>query len=293
MKATAGLAIAVIASSFAFGTPVNFAAATTVASDGKTKINLAGRQRMLSQRMAKAACFAHLEIQPADHLKMLDDAHTLFVQTLEGLKKGDADQGMLPENNPEIVNDLAQVAQLWAGFQAVNEDILAKKTISDDQLSEISEINLPVLRQMHKTVGTIEKVYGSSGEVHPALALALNVSGRQRMLSQKASKEFCLVVAGVDVENSRAALKDTVELFEASLSGLINGDAAKALAPAPTPEILAQLQLVQQMWDPLHAIFLKVVEGDDASEDEINVIATNNNALLVEMNKAVFMYNAL
>ncbi|MEO1111704.1 MAG: type IV pili methyl-accepting chemotaxis transducer N-terminal domain-containing protein [Pseudomonadota bacterium] len=293
MKATAVLAIAVIASSFAFGTPVNFAAATTVASDGKTKINLAGRQRMLSQRMAKAACFAHLEIQPADHLKMLDDAHTLFVQTLEGLKKGDADQGMLPENNPEIVNDLAQVAQLWAGFQAVNEDILAKKTISDDQLSEISEINLPVLRQMHKTVGTIEKVYGSSGEVHPALALALNVSGRQRMLSQKASKEFCLVVAGVDVENSRAALKDTVELFEASLSGLINGDAAKALAPAPTPEILAQLQLVQQMWDPLHAIFLKVVEGDDASEDEINVIATNNNALLVEMNKAVFMYNAL
>lgn len=293
MKTTAVLAIAVIASSFAFGPPVNFAEATTVASDGKTKINLAGRQRMLSQRMAKAACFAHLEIQPADHFKMLNDAHTLFAQTLEGLKKGDADQGMLPENNPEIVDDLAEVAQLWAGFQAVNEDILTRKTVSDDQLSEISKINLPVLRQMHKTVGTIEKVYGSSGEVHPALALALNVSGRQRMLSQKASKEFCLVVAGVDVETSRAALKDTVELFEASLSGLINGDAAKALAPAPTPEILAQLQLVQQMWEPLHTVFLKVVAGDDASADEIDVIATNNNALLVEMNKAVFMYNAL
>lgn len=293
MKTTAVLAIALVASSFAFVTPTSFAAATTVAADAKTKINLAGRQRMLSQRMAKAACFAHLEIQPAGHFKMLDDAHTLFVQTLDGLKNGDADQGMLPENNPEIVNDLAKVAQLWAGFQTVNEEILANATISGDQLSEISQINLPVLRQMHKTVGTIEKVYGSSGEVHPALALALNVSGRQRMLSQKASKEFCLVVAGVDVETSRAALKDTVELFEASLSGLINGDAAKALAPAPTPEILAQLQLVQQLWEPLHEIFQKVVEGNEASADEVDVIATNNNSLLVEMNKAVFMYNAL
>ena len=101
------------------------------------------------------------------------------------------------------------------------------------------------------------------------------------------------MVAGVDAETSRAALKDTVELFEASLSGLINGDAAKALAPAPTPEILAQLQLVQQKWEPLHAIFLKVVDGDEASADEIDLIATNNNTLLIEMNKAVFMYNAL
>ena len=55
-------------------------------------------------------------------------------------------------------------------------------------MEQIAGINLPVLNQMHKTVGVIEKVYGSSGTVHPALALALNVSGRQRMLSQKAAR---------------------------------------------------------------------------------------------------------
>ncbi|MEM8914647.1 MAG: hypothetical protein AAGC83_02360, partial [Pseudomonadota bacterium] len=84
-----------------------------------------------------------------------------------------------------------------------------------------------------------------------------------------------------------------VELFSTSLTGLINGDAANALAPAPTPDILAQLQKVQAMWGPLASAFQSVISGQAPSDSEIALVAKDNNPLLVEMNKAVFMYNAL
>lgn len=265
----------------------------TAASDGKTKINLSGRQRMLSQRMAKAACFASLDVQTEQHLTMLGDAHGLFERTLTGLSSGDVEQGLLPESNPDILQGLNRVRQMWEPFRSANETILGTNSVDADALGEIASVNGAVLTNMHETVGIIETVYGSSGTVHPALALALNVSGRQRMLTQKASKEFCLVVAGYDVETNRANLQQTVSLFSTSLNGLIYGDPANALAAAPTPQIMEQLQKVQEMWTPLEAILLSTANGNTPSAADIEKIATDNNPLLVEMNAAVFMYNNL
>lgn len=269
------------------------AAAIDAASDGKTKINLSGRQRMLSQRMAKAVCFSAVNVQPENHLGMLKDAHALFQRTLDGLSSGDEAQGMLPENDPEIVANLAEVSALWADYRMVNELIMSSGGVTEAQLATVARVNVPVLKQMHKTVGVIEKVYGSSGDVHPALALALNISGRQRMLSQKASKEFCLIGAEIDVDANRAALRETVQLFTRSLDGLIVGDPAIALAPAPTPEIQAQLVKVRDMWGPLHKVFLRVINGNAPTPEEMDMVATANNPVLKEMNTAVFMYNEL
>ena len=42
---------------------------------------------------------------------------------------------------------------------------------------------------MNKAVGFMDKAYGA-GLIHPDLAHAINVAGRQRMLSQKALKEY-------------------------------------------------------------------------------------------------------
>ena len=269
------------------------ALATAAAADTKAKINLSGRQRMLTQQMAKAACFAAIAVQPAQHLAMLGKAHGLFERTLAGLREGDPDQGLEPESNIEVLVNLDQVTTLWGGFRSVNQEILGGGEASEDQLQTIGRVNLPLLRQMHKTVGTIQKVYGSTGSVHPALALAINVSGRQRMLSQKASKEFCFVLAGIEPDANRTALAATVALFTESLEGLIAGDPAKALAPAPSEEIRAQLEQVRALWQPLQDLMLRAAEGGTPSAEEIAAVASQNMPVLKAMNAAVQLYSRL
>ncbi|MEL7012261.1 MAG: type IV pili methyl-accepting chemotaxis transducer N-terminal domain-containing protein [Pseudomonadota bacterium] len=296
-----------IAAAFAMPLPIIFAPATfapaifspayasnvPAAEDGKRKINLSGRQRMLSQRMAKAACFASIDVQTDTHLQQVSDAHALFDRTLHGLRDGDTEQGMNPEKAPRILEELAGVEELWITYGASVASAANSAEAAQAALPQIAELNLPVLRQMNKTVGEFERHYGGAGDIHPVLALALNISGRQRMLSQKASKEFCLILAGRDVASNREALAETVALFETSLNGLKDGNEEMGLPPAPTDEIYAQLQRVSDLWGPLKTIFDATVAGATPNAGDIEQVARDNNPLLKEMNEAVWMYDQL
>lgn len=265
----------------------------TSAEDGKRKINLSGRQRMLSQRMAKAVCFAAQGVQIEKHLKMIENAHALFDTTLIGLREGDAEQGLNPEKTPRILSELDDVEGLWTQYGVAVAAAAKGKEAAQAALDEVASLNLPTLIQMNKAVGEFERHYGSSGDIHPALALALNISGRQRMLSQKASKEFCLIAAGKDVEENRTALAKTVALFESSLLGLMDGNEDLGLPEAPTDEIYEQLEFVMELWVPLKSVFAAVANGSDPSDAELKLVATGNNPLLVEMNRAVWMYDQI
>ena len=66
------------------------------AEAAKRKINLAGRQRMLSQRMAMLACMADSDVQTENALARADAAHDLFDRTLQGLRFGDEELGQCP-----------------------------------------------------------------------------------------------------------------------------------------------------------------------------------------------------
>lgn len=286
-----------IAAAFAMPLPVVFApvhaSSVPTTEDGKRKINLSGRQRMLSQRMAKAACFASIDVQTNAHLQQVSDAHALFDRTLRGLRGGDEEQGMNPEKAPRILEELAGVEELWITYGASVARAAASAEAAQAALPQISELNLPVLRQMNKTVGEFERHYGGTGDIHPVLALALNISGRQRMLSQKASKEFCLILAGRNVAANREALAETVALFETSLNGLKDGNEEMGLPPAPTDEIYAQLQTVSDLWSPLKTIFDATIAGTTPDAGAIAQVARDNNPLLKEMNQAVWMYDQL
>ena len=86
----------------------------------------------------------------------------------------------------------------------------------------ISLITLVALLIVAFTVMTLAEMDGD--------AVGVNISGRQRMLSQKMSKEALAISAGINEEANRASLGKTHALFQKSHSGLIKGDAALGLA---------------------------------------------------------------
>ncbi|MCA1334780.1 type IV pili methyl-accepting chemotaxis transducer N-terminal domain-containing protein [Pseudooceanicola marinus] len=259
------------------------------AEAAKRKINLAGRQRMLSQRMAMLACMADSDVQTENALARAEAAHGLFDRTLRGLRFGDEELGLPVETRPEVLDSLALVDELWGGYgQAVSLYVDRGRSAT---LRAIHARNPAVLAKMNASVGVMERLYGE-GLIAPELATALNIAGRQRMLIMKALKEACMVGRGIAPEEDRKALLSTVALFSSSLYKLRAGNAWDGIIPPPTFEVDMQLELVQAIWDWMDPILREIAEGGPVETEQLSRLLYHGEVALREMNQAVTLYES-
>jgi len=259
------------------------------AAVAKRKINIAGRQRMLTQRMAKAACFSHIGIETAMHQQMMADAHALFSKSLKGLRFGDPELGLTRETNQKVNIGLGNVEQLWQSYGAAVQSCIDAGKVERAALDAIVAENLGILGEMNKTVGLTERAYGG-GDIPLHLAVAINIAGRQRMFSQKMTKELGMLRAGYDPAETRAAMAGTVDLFDRSLAALQEGMPMVGIQPPKTGAVKDQLRHVAQIWAPLRPELANIADGGAIQDDFLVFMAEENNELLSEMNKAVFLY---
>ncbi len=127
--------------------------------------------------------------------------------------------------------------------------------------------------------------------------LVVNIAGRQRMLSQKMTKESLqLLQEGVDRLAQREQIAKTAALFDKSLSGLRNGDVEVGLPRAQDATIIAQLDKVAGIWKPFHAEVKRITGKNDVNDPDVvkalAYLSANNVILLTEMNKGVGMMAA-
>jgi two-component system, NarL family, nitrate/nitrite sensor histidine kinase NarX len=116
-------------------------------------INLAGRQRMLAQQMAREA----LEISLGEreiHARALHDSIRMFDQTLQALRYGGAvpylpgrSEAVSAAREPDVQAQLASIAQTWEGFQNDLKTILEVESGTDAFQAAIQGIRVgaPVL----------------------------------------------------------------------------------------------------------------------------------------------------
>lgn len=259
------------------------------AQAAKRKINLAGRQRMLSQRMAKAAAFVRLGIEADRHLAMMKDAHDLFDRTLRGLHYGDEEQGLTPETDPSVVESLNVVEGLWPGYSAAILKSVETGAVDEADMDAIARLNTPVLVTMNASVKQFEIAYGDSS-ISLGLAIAINVSGRQRMLSQKMSKEACLCALDYNRAETKETLANTVRMFDLSLTALIDGLPTVSIIKPPSREVDDKLRQVRAMWSEFKPIVENVAQTGAPELGQLASIAAKNDPLLKTMNEAVFLY---
>lgn len=121
----------------------------------------------------------------------------------------------------------------------------------------------------------------------------VNIAGRQRMLTQKMSKEALTIKGGLATAATQASLKKTHDLFDSSLKALINGDRGLHLPPTKDARILSQMRQVENLWkqfSPHIKTFISSRNGAAIQNSAADYILNNNATLLKEMNKAVGMY---
>lgn len=259
---------------------------------GKYRIDIAGKQRMLTQRIAKTICFIELGYHVEEHHDMLDADFHLFDDTLHLLREGGGEHNLAPETDRRTLQELEIVFGHWEPFKEEIETILATDHVSAEAEEHILEENLIMLKDMNDLVAMIEQEYANPHTLDMSAAVTTNIFARQRMLSQMAAKDFCYVATEHHVEEERANLAKTQALFTASLGALQNGYEALGIPAPPTEEIAAQLEVVAQIWAPMDEIFIRIAEGESPTDEDVAFIAKENLHLQNEMNVAVQMYVA-
>ena len=248
-------------------------------------INLAGKQRMLTQKMSKEALFIAKGIDVDANKESLKKTAALFDKTLKGLINGDSSLNLPKTENKEILAQLHKVEELWKPFKA-NIDKVAAGNVDKATLDAIAKENLPLLKNMNAAVQMYAKASGS--KLDPQMAKTINLAGKQRMLTQKMTKELLLVANGIDAAGNTENAKKTAALFEKTLNGLMKGDSDLGLEGTKDPAIMKQLEVVQKLW----ADYKPIVEKVDTSDEALKKAEKLNLPLLKEMNKAVKMYEA-
>ena len=130
--------------------------------------------------------------------------------------------------------------------------------------------------------------------------LVINIAGRQRMLTQKFTKEFFLSLALPGAESAdadRAQMNKTRRLFELSLAALTDGGQTfmdlgltkpVQLSGTGNREVRAQLVEVKKLWGQLLSEIAQVGPGGSTA-DHLARINTLSVRVLASMNKAVGM----
>lgn len=103
---------------------------------------------------------------------------------------------------------------------------------------------------------------------------AVNLSGRQRMLSARTAKAYCQLARGVDVPTSQRLLKDSVSQFDVALSQL--------RVFAPTADIKTSFKTLSEKW----ADYKDLVVGTAPTKDNVVQVLSGSDELVALANTA-------
>ena len=257
-------------------------------AEANRKINVSGRQRMLSQRMSRCAVFAALGVEAARHIELLEVSRADFSKALDGLHYGDPDLGLPEEEFSPIREQIAVVEDLWYPFESMVRRIVDRGEAREREIGHIAEANVPLLAEANTLVELLVEYYGAEA-TDMGRAIAINIAGRQRMLSQKMTKEVGLIAYGWRPEVTAVELKETTRLFEDSLAALMSGNPSFTL-PRPPEEVWHQLTVVKGLWDEYAPVVRSPIPTATADAATLEFLAAHADPLLANMNEAVNLY---
>jgi hypothetical protein len=198
-------------------------------------IDVAGKQRMLSQRIAKDYLYIGEKVavskasrQLKASLDELVSAHKVLVDSI---------------NDPEITNLLSFVELSIEDFRAT-----ANEPFNLDNAQLIIDLSESMLEGSQYVVDSLKE------KVKVKESAIVGKAGKQRMLAQRIAKYYIAYQAGIKDKNTIDQMKAAVAEF---------ADAHKALManPSNTPEINRRLNEIDRLWKIVYKFYLNIEKG--------------------------------
>ena len=228
-------------------------------------INTAGRQRMLSQRMAKSWLML-------EHGVMSRRARMILRQSINMFDRQIAELSAL-ESDAECSATCKQLVKIWQPYRK-----LLDSEPSRNGARELFSLNEEVLAIAQHLTLSLEIADGTQqGKL-------VNLAGRERMLSQRAAKLFMFRNMGIQESRCRDELQRTQKEFSTTLAELSS-------STLDQPRIKHELDKVAQHWNALLSAMTS--DHEEGFPPIARKVFTTSENLLQRMDTAVNLYAGL
>ena len=245
--------------------------------EGSVVINLAGKQRMLTQKMSKEALLIIKGIEVSKNRKNLKKTIVTFDITLKGLKDGNRGLHLVKTEDKEILKLLNKEIKLWNLFQLFLNKIVDGKE-HKDTLKAVEIANMPLLNLMDDIVSLYEKKYTS--DISPNLAKSINLAGRERMLIQKMTKELLLIANNIKSDDYLKSLHTDGSLFKSKLDELI-----KDKKNIKEPKLFQRVENIQDRWKE----YQNIIANTELSKEGVKIFNKKEKEIVEKMSKEMMV----
>ena len=220
----------------------------------QSAVNKAGRQRMLSQRMAKCYAQIGLNVLAVPALTIMNNSTALFeLQLRELLDYAPTDASR------QLFNQQSKIFDEY-------RDLL-RSTPSKENGTQVLALSEGLLKNAQAATVELDKISGM-----PAAAI-VNLAGRQRMLSQRTAKFYFFADWGVS-NNASLEIKQNSDEFRAAITTLKS-------SPIVMPDIRANIALGESQWHFFESALVAQAQGKGDEISRRNVATTSERILEV------------